>query len=421
MFSALALAATPTLGTITPSSGSSTPDTAKTFTCIYSDASGWTHLKEVNLLINTSSTALTNSAYLYYDQNTNLLYLRNDANTAWLGGYAPGASNVIENSYAKLTCASTTVSGSGTTLTVNWSIIFKTPFTGTRKTYLYATDDVNISVGWTQKGTWTLPNSAPSVGTITPSSGAGQINVTYLFTTTYTDSNTYLNIQYVQFLINTAVSGANCFYGYYNRDSNKFYLRNDANSAWLGGYAPGASNIIENSYAKLSCSQSTASGSGNILTVKWAITFKSTFTGSKNMYLYMIDYAGAANGWTQKGTWLIDATAPTGTIKINNNAPYTNSTIVTLNLSAADTGSGMGTGAQMQFSNDKTTWSTSEAYATTKSWTLTSGDGTKTVYVKFKDVAGNWSTPVSDTIILDTTKPAITITTPQDGTIITDP
>lgn len=113
-----------------------------------------------------------------------------------------------------------------------------------------------------------------------------------------------------------------------------------------------------------------------------------------------------------------DTTPPTGTIKINNDAQYTNSTAVTLNLSATDLGSGMGSGAQMQFSNDNTSWSTPEAYTTAKNWVLTSGDGTKTVYAKFKDAAGNWSNPVSDTIILDTTIPVITITSPQDGAII---
>jgi len=113
-------------------------------------------------------------------------------------------------------------------------------------------------------------------------------------------------------------------------------------------------------------------------------------------------------------TTLLDTTPPTGTIKINNNATYTTSSSVTLNFSATDTGSGMGTGSQMRFSNDGTTYSTAEPYATTKNWTLSSGSGTKTVYVKFKDVAGNWSGAYSDTIILDTTAPTTPVVT-DDG------
>ncbi len=101
-----------------------------------------------------------------------------------------------------------------------------------------------------------------------------------------------------------------------------------------------------------------------------------------------------------------DITAPTGTIIINNGAQYTDSTTVTLNLSAQDNPGGSGL-SQMKFSNDNTNWSTPELYATTKTWNLTSGDGQKTVYVQFSDQAGNWSNSFSDPdgIILDTLRP----------------
>jgi len=72
----------------------------------------------------------------------------------------------------------------------------------------------------------------------------------------------------------------------------------------------------------------------------------------------------------------------------------------------------------MCFSNDKSSWSSWEDYATEKSWTLTSGDGTKTVYVKFKDSAGNVSETYSDTIILDTTPPKVAITFPSADTSV---
>ena len=49
-----------------------------------------------------------------------------------------------------------------------------------------------------------------------------------------------------------------------------------------------------------------------------------------------------------------------------------------------------------------------ELFATTKSWTLTSGEGEKTVWVKFKCSDGSWTSPVSDTIVLETTGPTPT-------------
>jgi len=91
-----------------------------------------------------------------------------------------------------------------------------------------------------------------------------------------------------------------------------------------------------------------------------------------------------------------DTVPPTGTITINSGAAETYTPVVTLTLTCSDN---VGC-SQMQFSNDNVTYSTTEAYGTTKSWTLSAGYGTKTVYVKYKDVAGNWSTPYSDTIDL---------------------
>ena len=73
-------------------------------------------------------------------------------------------------------------------------------------------------------------------------------------------------------------------------------------------------------------------------------------------------------------------------------------------MSASDT---QGAVTQMRFSNDGTTYSAAEAYATSKTWTLSAGDGTKTVYAQFQDAAGNWSTAATDTIVLDTTAPTI--------------
>jgi type II secretory pathway pseudopilin PulG len=91
---------------------------------------------------------------------------------------------------------------------------------------------------------------------------------------------------------------------------------------------------------------------------------------------------------------------PDGTISIASGAAYTTQTQVTLVLDA--TGATLTT--QMQFSDDGTTWSTPEDYETSRIYTLPSGDGTKTVYVRFID-GGDPGTPSSDTIVLDTTPP----------------
>lgn len=102
-------------------------------------------------------------------------------------------------------------------------------------------------------------------------------------------------------------------------------------------------------------------------------------------------------------TAVIDITPPTGTVSINNGATLTNSVVVTLQLTCADL---QGACSQVQFSNNNVLWSTADAYAPGKSWTLATGDGLKVVYARFSDAAGNWSAPVTASITLDATLPS---------------
>ncbi|MDO8414492.1 MAG: SBBP repeat-containing protein [Gallionellaceae bacterium] len=100
-----------------------------------------------------------------------------------------------------------------------------------------------------------------------------------------------------------------------------------------------------------------------------------------------------------------DTAAPSGTIVVTNGQTWTNTANVMLTLACTDTGSGC---SQMQFSHDNTLFTAVQPYFTSKAWTLLSaGDGVKTVYVRYTDRAGNTSPGVSDTIILDTTKPVV--------------
>ena len=142
----------------------------------------------------------------------------------------------------------------------------------------------------------------------------------------------------------------------------------------------------------------------------------ATWTGFPDMYVgwdwydgYEDYYAGV---WVPPGTIgnisysypaSADMIAPTGSVSVNGGAAYTNTAGATLALAASDTGgSGL---TQMRFSNDNVVWSTWEAYATSKAWTLVSGVGAKVVYVQYRDATGNVSPAFSDTITLETSVP----------------
>ena len=133
--------------------------------------------------------------------------------------------------------------------------------------------------------------------------------------------------------------------------------------------------------------------------------------GTKTVYVQYRDNAGNISG-SYNDTIILDTAAPTGSILVNGGAAHANSTLVALTLSASDAGSGV---AEMRFSNDGGTWTGWESYATSKSWTLAAGDGSKTVYVQYRDNVANVSTSYTDSIILDTAAPTSSATSPPSS------
>ena len=87
-----------------------------------------------------------------------------------------------------------------------------------------------------------------------------------------------------------------------------------------------------------------------------------------------------------------DTIPPTGTITINSGQAVTNVQTVILQLSAFDNGIPLNKNGFMKFSNDNQVWSDPETYTPEKLWTLTPGDGIKTVFALFADGSGNWMT-----------------------------
>jgi hypothetical protein len=109
----------------------------------------------------------------------------------------------------------------------------------------------------------------------------------------------------------------------------------------------------------------------------------------------------------------LDKTAPQGSLQIGNRAKYTNTGSVTLNLTASDAVSGV---KQVRLSNDGV-WDTEswEIASAARSWTLTSGDGLKTVYLQIMDNAG-LTASYSAQVTLDTTKPTLSLGQSQGTT-----
>ncbi len=107
---------------------------------------------------------------------------------------------------------------------------------------------------------------------------------------------------------------------------------------------------------------------------------------------------------------ILDTQPPSGTFYINNGSDYTSSKDVNLDMSSVVDA------IEMRFGNthseiSNATW---QNYIENYTWTLLDGDGSKTVYAEFKDIAGNIY-QTEDDIILSTTPPSGTFTINNDN------
>lgn len=121
-------------------------------------------------------------------------------------------------------------------------------------------------------------------------------------------------------------------------------------------------------------------------------------------------------------TLTLDTTGPSNpTIEIESGATYATSQLVTATIGTSDSSK---VGYQMKIWGDvdtafdtNTTASEGTAvwvtYSATKQIKLLGGDGTKTVYARIRDDVHNESAQASDTIVLNTTLPVVTITGPD--------
>jgi hypothetical protein len=163
----------------------------------------------------------------------------------------------------------------------------------------------------------------------------------------------------------------------------------------------------------------TAITDGNRITY----TPANPVSGTVTVNVDVNDNAGASV--SASWSFTVDANAPTiSSFTQSYGSDWTNDETPEFSISASDTGgSGL---SKMAFSCNNSTWSSEVTYATTySSFDITSSsagcttsDGEKTVYVKVKDAAGNWSSAASTTVKYDNSPPnppTISVESEDDG------
>jgi hypothetical protein len=262
----------PTVVSLSPNSGSGTE---QTFKGVYSDPNGAADLGTLGLLLNTAVNGVDARYVLYYPA-TNLIYLKNNADTGLSAGITPGSTGSASNSQCTLTGTGSSYSASGTTATLTVALTFTGTFITPTNVYLYAseTNTTASNSGWVKMGTWGVSAGLPTVVSLSPSSGSGAAQT---FKGVYSDPNGATDLSTVRLLFNTAVNGVDACYVLYYPATNFLYLENNADTGLSAGVTPGSTGSASNSQCTLAGTGSSYSASGTTATLTVALTFTGTF------------------------------------------------------------------------------------------------------------------------------------------------
>jgi len=291
-----------TADTATPSSGTTA---TQTFALQYSDSLGATDLRRSWVWFNaTFASSAANSCLVYYDRPANTVNLLNDAGTTWLTGTA-GTATTIQNSQCSIALGTSSASAVGTALTVNLAMTFKPAFAGAKNTYMFAENAAGSNSGWQTRGTWTVPGGgviSVTADSVAPASGSGAAQA-FVLAYSSTAGATNLSTAWAWFNATFAATGASSCLTYYDRPANSVFLLDDTGTIWSSGVI-GSGTTLQNSQCSIALSGSSASTNGNTLTVTLAITFKASFNGAKNIYMFGTN--GTVNsGWQDRGDWTV--------------------------------------------------------------------------------------------------------------------
>lgn len=145
-------------------------------------------------------------------------------------------------------------------------------------------------------------NAAPAPVQVTPAYGSGGSQT---FTFSFSDPDGWQDLAVVNVLINFWLDGRQACYLAYVPAANAVYLVDDAGNAggpYQGMTLPG-SGSIGNSQCTVYGAGSSASGSGTTLTLSLNIAFRSSFAGTRLIYLAARDTSNANSGWQRLGVW----------------------------------------------------------------------------------------------------------------------
>ncbi|MGJ5819554.1 InlB B-repeat-containing protein [Paludibaculum fermentans] len=298
-----AISSLPNAVSVTPSSGSGA---SGNFAAVYSAGLGYQNLAWVQLLIAAAPDGGGQPfCFLHYDVQGNRFWVYGDGGF-FQGPVQPGvASALLQNTLCGLNTKTSTVTGSGTSLTFDAHVAFKAA--ASLSVYLRAQTLGQFDTGWVQRGIWTTGTTALGTMSVQPSAGSGSQQT---FVLTYPDPVDFEDTTagWSQFLVAAATDGGGlpfCFV-HYDKAGNGLWMYSGDVGFFLGPVSPGtASNALDSSACSVNPGLATVTHPTGVVNVSVPVTMKPPMAGVRNLYQRTLDPLSRDSGWVKTGIWTV--------------------------------------------------------------------------------------------------------------------
>jgi hypothetical protein len=129
----------------------------------------------------------------------------------------------------------------------------------------------------------------------------------------YSHTGGFGQLGVVNALINSYLDGNAACYIAFSQPLNVLYLVNDGGpgSGISAGLTLGGSGSVSNNQCTINAAGSSATRSGETLTLTLNVTYKTAFLGNKVIYLAAQDQVGGSTGWITVGSTVVPVAVPT--------------------------------------------------------------------------------------------------------------
>lgn len=134
---------------------------------------------------------------------------------------------------------------------------------------------------------------------VTPAAGSGASQTFSIQTTGSTGST---GIQEIDFITGVALNQTNSCWVEYWAPTKMLYLKSDNNLSWTQA-AVGSGTVLSNSQCSVNTGSSGAYAMSNDVTLNLAISYNSSFAGTKSLFAFAEDTSGQSSGWVNAGTF----------------------------------------------------------------------------------------------------------------------